>query len=770
MTQQINGINWGMSYENRTPANKICNMILLYGYVTNPMLVETFNLTLQTVTCYTQQLRQNRIIVPGGKAPSTGGKPPTKYILNKDYTHSLGIDITDHTLTFVLMDFMCNVIASEEQNFPFSYSREYFMEVARRARDFVESQPGSVDLLNEYVGVSVPGIISGNVVSRSHILGLQEADFSALGRCLNARIILVNDSNSGALSEAYATKERNFIYLSLSHTVGGGIVASGFLMQGKNNRSGEVGHMTLIPMGRSCYCGKDGCVDPYLCESALLGNEFDTLDEFFTCIYEGPSYTDRSMQSRYIRAEKRLQSYLKYLGMILDNLSMLCDTPIILGGTVGPYLKPYLTEINTRARKRSLFSDVAPVASGSIESTPAAFGAALICVTQTIANFQMEAETAGPGPGTSPMRSPNYGFDGSFGHSDDRGTRSEQHSEKAGTARNRNSRTTAGAGRTDSARASVSPEHADSSAASTAGSSPANADQSKSVLARTRGAAAVVATGATGDSGATGATGATEGTAAMAQEDTASSAKSSGTGKSRSKSTPRQSTVELLSAREQKPPRKNSGTDPASNSLQSLFDNDISPDESRHSLSELVRAADIGKNYFKSRKSSLPEPESQLNSSVALQNERQSASVPPDAEYKGTFDADGTRRPPTPQEVAAHTIKKADLKRFRAEVASINEAHRPDIDPEENYDLVSTVPHGRSKGKKRSAKPTAAETEAEKAAALANFRPRLNDRAILEAVSARARTSSRTRAKEAAAAAAGEPPPPRRRRRRTSTV
>ena len=659
---------------------------------------------------------------------------------------------------------MCNVIASEEQSFPFSYSREYFMEVARRARDFVESQPGSVDLLNEYVGVSVPGIISGNVVSRSHILGLQAADFSALGRCLNARIILVNDSNSGALSEAYATKERNFIYLSLSHTVGGGIVASGFLMQGKNNRSGEVGHMTLIPMGRSCYCGKDGCVDPYLCESALLGNEFETLDEFFTCIYEGPSYTDRSMQSRYIRAEKRLQSYLKYLGMILDNLSMLCDTPIILGGTVGPYLKPYLTEINTRARKRSLFSDVAPVASGSIERTPAAFGAALICVTQTIANFQMEAETAGPGPGTSPMRSPNYGFDGSFGVSDGLSTRSEQHSEKAGTARNRNSRTTAGAGRTDSARASVSPEHADSSAASTAGSSLSAANPSESGLARTMDAAA------TGASGAIGATGATGGTAAKAAEDTASSAKSSGTGKSRSKSTPRQSTVELLSAREQKPPRKNSGTDPASNSLQSLFDNDISPDESRHSLSELVRAADIGKNYFKSRKTSLPEPESQLNGSVALQNERQSASVPPDAEYKGTFDADGTRRPPTPQEVAAHTIKKADLKRFRAEVASINEAHRPDIDPEENYDLVSTVPHGRSKGKKRSAKPTAAETEAEKAAALANFRPRLNDRAILEAVSARARTSSRTRAKEAAAAAAGEPPPPRRRRRRTSTV
>ena len=238
-------------------------MILLYGYVTNPMLVETFNLTLQTVTCYTQQLRQNQIIVPGGKAPSTGGKPPTKYILNKDYTHSLGIDITDHNVTFLLMDFMCNVVAQDELQLPFSYSKEYFAQVAKSAKDFVKAQ-GSLDKLNNYVGVSVPGIVSGNFVTRSHILGLSDVDFSPLGEYLGAKIILVNDSNAGALSEAFTTKERNFIYLSLSHTVGGGIVASGFLMQGKNNRSGEIGHVTLVPYGRSCYCGKDGCVESIL--------------------------------------------------------------------------------------------------------------------------------------------------------------------------------------------------------------------------------------------------------------------------------------------------------------------------------------------------------------------------------------------------------------------------------------------------------------------------------------------------------------------------
>lgn len=378
-----------MSYENRTPANKICNMILLYGYVTNPMLVETFNLTLQTVTCYTQQLRQNQIIVPGGKAPSTGGKPPTKYILNKDYTHSLGIDITDSHVTFLLMDFMCNVIAAQEQELPFSYSNEYFATVAHKAKNFVLTHDHE-GKLNSYVGVSVPGIVSGNFVTRSHILGLEGADFSPLCDYLDAKIILVNDSNSGALSEAFSTKERNFIYLSLAHTVGGGIVASGFLMQGKNNRSGEIGHMCLVPYGRSCYCGKDGCVDPYLCENALLKNDFASLDELFAALNAGPSFVDHNQDEQFKKAEHNLKSYLKYLGMLIDNLSMMCDTPIILGGSIGPYLKPFLPEINKRALRRSLFADIVPISSGSVEKHPAAFGAALICVTQIIADFQVE--------------------------------------------------------------------------------------------------------------------------------------------------------------------------------------------------------------------------------------------------------------------------------------------------------------------------------------------------------------------------------------------
>ena len=48
-------------------------------------------------------------------------------------------------------------------------------------------------------------------------------------------------------------------------------VIAGKLLPGDAFRCGEAGHMTLIPDGKPCYCGKTGCVDAY-CSARLLSD------------------------------------------------------------------------------------------------------------------------------------------------------------------------------------------------------------------------------------------------------------------------------------------------------------------------------------------------------------------------------------------------------------------------------------------------------------------------------------------------------------------
>ena len=57
--------------------------------------------------------------------------------------------------------------------------------------------------------------------------------------------------------------------------VGGGLVAGGALMSGRNGIAGEWGHNPLPLMregeypGRRCYCGHDGCIETFLCGGGL---------------------------------------------------------------------------------------------------------------------------------------------------------------------------------------------------------------------------------------------------------------------------------------------------------------------------------------------------------------------------------------------------------------------------------------------------------------------------------------------------------------------
>ena len=82
-----------------------------------------------------------------------------------------------------------------------------------------------------------------------------------------------NDANCGALAEWFFGEGReceNFIYLTMSTGIGGGIIASGRLVRGGRALSaGEIGHMCIELDGRKCNCGLSGCYEAYCGGRAL---------------------------------------------------------------------------------------------------------------------------------------------------------------------------------------------------------------------------------------------------------------------------------------------------------------------------------------------------------------------------------------------------------------------------------------------------------------------------------------------------------------------
>lgn len=61
----------------------------------------------------------------------------------------------------------------------------------------------------------------------------------------------------------------------------------GELEQGSDFRCGEVGHMTIVPDGLPCYCGKKGCMDAYCSAKGLSVLTDDRLESFFSRLHQG---------------------------------------------------------------------------------------------------------------------------------------------------------------------------------------------------------------------------------------------------------------------------------------------------------------------------------------------------------------------------------------------------------------------------------------------------------------------------------------------------
>lgn len=93
---------------------------------------------------------------------------------------------------------------------------------------------------------------------------------------------LTNDANAAAIGEmAYGVARgmKNFIVITLGTGVGSGIVIDGKLVYGSDGFAGELGHVTMVRHdGRSCGCGRNGCLEAYCSATGVARTARELLD------------------------------------------------------------------------------------------------------------------------------------------------------------------------------------------------------------------------------------------------------------------------------------------------------------------------------------------------------------------------------------------------------------------------------------------------------------------------------------------------------------
>jgi glucokinase len=84
--------------------------------------------------------------------------------------------------------------------------------------------------------------------------------------------VVDNDGNCAAWGEVQAGAARglqNVTFVGLGTGVAGGLVVDGRLIRGGHGFAGEPGHMTVVPHGLRCACGRLGCWEAYASGTGL---------------------------------------------------------------------------------------------------------------------------------------------------------------------------------------------------------------------------------------------------------------------------------------------------------------------------------------------------------------------------------------------------------------------------------------------------------------------------------------------------------------------
>jgi glucokinase len=155
------------------------------------------------------------------------------------------------------------------------------------AREVMQDAPGVIDA----VGISYGGPVdyeAGLTVTCHHLEGWENIALrDEMQHRFSAPAFMDNDANAAALAEAMfgAGKGHQYLlYLTVSSGIGGGIITGGRVYRGATGMAGEIGHMTVLPDGPPCTCGRRGCLEALAsgwsiarrAQEAIAGGDMDS--------------------------------------------------------------------------------------------------------------------------------------------------------------------------------------------------------------------------------------------------------------------------------------------------------------------------------------------------------------------------------------------------------------------------------------------------------------------------------------------------------------
>ena len=198
----------------------------------------------------------------------------------------IGLDLGGTNSVFGIVDNRGEIKATTAIKTQAYNTAEEYVKAAVEALHIIIEQVGGIDKIKS-MGIGAPNANyykgtrenAANIHWAKGIVPLAEMFSQALG----VPVAMTNDANAAAIGEmAYGVARgmKNFIMITLGTGVGSGIVVNGQLVYGSDSNAGELGHVTMVrENGRTCGCGRKGCLEAYCSATGVARTARQMLEE-----------------------------------------------------------------------------------------------------------------------------------------------------------------------------------------------------------------------------------------------------------------------------------------------------------------------------------------------------------------------------------------------------------------------------------------------------------------------------------------------------------
>ena len=305
------------------------------------------SLSLPTVNQNLNELIELGLIDNSKIASSNGGRRPHLLSVIPSARCAVGVEISPHHMYLVVTDLKINELGYRVISRPFEATADYAAALAAEIQSLVEDLRINQDRVLG-VGITLPGIINAEntILEYAPTLVSQHLDLSFLRAAVPYSVKFFNDANAGGFAEWWDQPgQSSMAYLSLGRGIGGAILVNGIPYEGENRRSAEFGHVCIRPGGKTCSCGRKGCLEAY-CSTAILSNQLGiTLADFFRSLETGDG-------DKVLLWEK----YLADLAIGIVNIHTMLDCDVVLGGPLSPFLGKHIEQLKKHISQLDLIS------------------------------------------------------------------------------------------------------------------------------------------------------------------------------------------------------------------------------------------------------------------------------------------------------------------------------------------------------------------------------------------------------------------------------